>query len=114
MDIKSSITTNEDSQAIVQEYSNGLVTEFQALTHVVVALKNQIDTAKTKFKKDYFKKKLTKANKRAYRLLAHLQWMDAVKKAKALNDKEALENLAKQEDTDIQEESVDVINKTEV
>jgi len=74
----------------------------QTLSKEAVALKYEIDTAKTSLKKEYFRKKLAKVNKKVYALLAQLQFQDAIRKARKMNAEEK---------SDIQEELTDDSSK---
>jgi hypothetical protein len=49
---------------------------FKNIAADAVVLKGQIDTAKTKLKKDYLSKKLAKVNKKAYAIMLELSLLE--------------------------------------
>lgn len=60
----------------------GLTDEFMELSAQAIEYKDHMSNAKSSLKKEYFKKKLDKTNKKVYSLLAKMKWMNMMKQAR--------------------------------
>lgn len=68
-----------------------LTDEFMELSAKAIEYKDHMSKAKSSLKKEYFKKKLDKTNKKVYSVLAKLKWMEMMKQARANESNQPVE-----------------------